>query len=111
MRHHLQRCWNVEANWWICFAILFGRDIATINFARPFDLFNLLEEFAPDGKCKVRYPEILPVILGMLQQGLRNTYRDSPDPGSPSAQDNQAPKLRSSSQRFDNLQHSSNSMG
>lgn len=86
MQHRLKRWWNIPTIWPICFAILFGRDIATVNLERTFDLFSLLESFAPESQAKVMYPEMLPVLTAMLQSGLKAIARDQKDPDSPSAE-------------------------
>lgn len=85
MQHRLKRWWNIPTIWRICFSILFGRDIAAIDLERKFDLFSLLESFAPAGQTKVIYSEILPVITAMLQSGLKAISKDQIDPESPSA--------------------------
>jgi hypothetical protein len=84
MKHRLRRWWNIPTVWPIVFAVLFGKDIATINLDRNFDLFGLLDSFSAGGDAKVVYPEVLPVITAMLQNGLRAVTRDQEDPDSPS---------------------------
>ena len=79
MQHRLKRWWNIPTIWRICFSILFGRDIAAIDLERKFDLFDLLESFAPAGQTNVIYPEILPVITAMLQSGLKAVCKDQND--------------------------------
>lgn len=86
MQHRLKRWWNIPTIWPICFAILFGRDIATVNLERKFDLYSLLESFAPESQVKVMYPEMLPVLTAMLQSGLKAIARDQKDPDSPLAE-------------------------
>lgn len=88
MQHRLKRWWNVPTIWPICFAIMFGKDIATINLKRTFDLFGLLESFASEGQTKVVYPEILPVLTTMLQSGLKAIAKEQNDPDSPSVETN-----------------------
>lgn len=83
MQHRLRRWWNINAIWPICFAILFGIDVAAVNFSRTFDLFSLLEMFGPESKATVTYPVILPVITAMLEQGLKTVTREQSDPDSP----------------------------
>lgn len=83
MQHRLKRWWNIPTIWRICFSILFGRDIAAIDLERKFDLFSLLESFAPAGQTKVIYSGILPVITAMLQSGLKAISKDQNDPDSP----------------------------
>lgn len=80
MRNRLKRWWDIPTLWPICFSILFNRDVADIDYERPFELFSLLESF---GTSKVVYPNILPVIMSMLQQGLSSLLRSQDDPDSP----------------------------
>jgi len=81
MAHRLKRWWNIPTLWPICFSILFGHDVAEIDFERTFDFFTLIECF---GNCKVMYPEALPIITGMLEAGLKEILRTQDDPESPS---------------------------
>ncbi|KAL9101653.1 MAG: hypothetical protein Q9163_003109 [Psora crenata] len=83
MRNRLQRLWYQHTVWQICFAILFGQDIATIDFTKNFDRFGLPDAFATGSECAVVYPDILPVIMAMLQNGLLAITRDHPDLKSP----------------------------
>ena len=83
MQHRLKRWWDIPAIWTICFAILFGVDLAKIDFGRPFDLFNLLDLFVPGDQATIVYPEIFPVLTTMLQNGLKSVAREQSDPDSP----------------------------
>ncbi|KAJ8112184.1 hypothetical protein OPT61_g5395 [Boeremia exigua] len=79
MKNRLRHWWNTPGIWTICFAILFDRDVATIDFERDFDVFNLVDIFmthSPQSKLKIAYPEIFPVITAMLDTGLRAIVRD-----------------------------------
>lgn len=80
MRHRLKRWYSVSQLWPICFCILFGHDVARIDTEMPLELYNLLEAF---GSSKVVYPDVLPIISTMLQQGLKTILRDQDDPDSP----------------------------
>jgi hypothetical protein len=51
-----------------------------VDFERPFDLFSLLESF---DSSKIVYPDVLPVIMSMLQNGLKDVLRHQDDPESP----------------------------
>ena len=84
MRYRLRRWWNITTLWPICFAILFGHDVATIEFDRPFGLYSLVETFNPGPETKAVYSGILPVIVAMLQNGLKTITKDQQDPESPS---------------------------
>lgn len=83
MRHQLKRWWKEPVIWLACFAILFGQDVAVIDFERPFTLFTLLESFVVDGRIKVHYPEVLPVMTSMLRQGLKTVINGQQEPNSP----------------------------
>ncbi|KAH6864948.1 hypothetical protein BKA58DRAFT_321630 [Alternaria rosae] len=79
MKNRLRHWWNTPGIWTICFAILFGRDVATIDFERDFDVFNLVDIFiahSPQSQLRIWYPEIFPVITAMLETGLRAIVRD-----------------------------------
>jgi ribosome-associated translation inhibitor RaiA len=76
MKNRLKHWWNMPGIWTICFAILFDRDIATIDFERDFDVFNLVDVFTSHSKLRIVYPEIFPVITAMLDIGLRAIVRD-----------------------------------
>ncbi|KAA8567980.1 hypothetical protein EYC84_008410 [Monilinia fructicola] len=80
MRHRLKRWWDIPTLWPICFSILFGLDVADINFDQPFDLYNLLETFSTG---KIAYSNVLPVIMMMLQHGVKDVLRNQDDPDSP----------------------------
>lgn len=80
MAHRLKHWWDISTIWPICFSILFGYDVAEMSFSRPFDLANLTEMF---GKCRVIYPDVLPVITTLLQHGLRDILKYQDDPDSP----------------------------
>ena len=79
MKNRLRHWWNTPGVWTICFAILFDRDVATIDFERDFDVFNLVDLFvthSPQSKLRIAYPEIFPVITAMLDTGLRTIVQD-----------------------------------
>ncbi|KAI9774489.1 MAG: hypothetical protein M1835_006031, partial [Candelina submexicana] len=84
MRHRLRRWWNIPTIWPLCFAIMFDHDVAQIDFGRTFDLYSLLETFSIDDKATVVYPQIVPVIISMIQNGLKTVVKDQEDPESPS---------------------------
>ena len=83
MQHMFRRWWSVPTIWPICFAVFFGLDPGNIDFSRRFDMFNLLETFAPDGVARIVNPAMLPVITAMLEQGLKTVTREQLDPDSP----------------------------
>ena len=83
MQHTFKRWWSIPAIWPICFAVFFGIDPAQIEFSRTFDMFTLLETFAPEGQAAVVNPAVLPVVTAMLEQGLKTVTREQMDPDSP----------------------------
>jgi len=79
MKNRLRSWWNTPGVWTICFAILFGLDVATIDFERDFDVFNLVEVFIAQSQsstARIVYPEVFPVIAALLDTGLRAIVRD-----------------------------------
>ncbi|KAG7291744.1 hypothetical protein NEMBOFW57_001764 [Staphylotrichum longicolle] len=80
MAYRLKQWWDISTIWPILFSILFGYDVANINFDKSFDFFSLLEIF---GNSRVVFPDVLPVITYMLQHGLRDVLRYQDDPDSP----------------------------
>ncbi|KAK6087756.1 beige/BEACH domain-containing protein [Seiridium cupressi] len=82
MAHRLKRWWDIPTIWPICLSILFGHDVAEIDFEKTFDFFSLIETF---GKSKVVHPEALPIITAMLQHGLKDVLKNTEDPDSPSS--------------------------
>jgi hypothetical protein len=84
MRHRLKRWWHMKPIWISCFTVLFGKDVAMVDFNRPFDLYSLLDTFAPN--AKVLNPQVLPVLTAMLQNGLKSVTKDQADPDSPSTE-------------------------
>lgn len=91
MRNRLKRWWNMAPLWPICFAIFFGKDVAKIDVSRPLDLFSLAEMFSDAGSGKVAYPEMLPVIAGMLKAGLGAIVADRGEEGTSGSSDNKEP--------------------
>ena len=83
MQHRIKRWWTLPAIWLICFAVLFGQDVASLDMERPFNHYNLLESFGAKAQTQVVYPEILPVITAMLQAGLRAVTREEADSSPP----------------------------
>lgn len=80
MAHRLKHWWDIPTLWAILFSIMFGYDVAEINFDKTFEFYSLLEIF---GERKVVHPEVLPVMTAMLQHGLRDILKYQDDPDSP----------------------------
>ncbi|KKA27601.1 hypothetical protein TD95_001437 [Thielaviopsis punctulata] len=68
MAARLRRWWDIPTLWPICFSILFGFDVAAIDFERTFDFFSLMDIFH---KPRIVHPDVLPVIMAMLQHGVK----------------------------------------
>ncbi|CZR63760.1 probable beige protein homolog [Phialocephala subalpina] len=83
MRYRLKRWWDIPTLWPILLSILFNYDVADIDFERSFELYSLLENF---NSSKVVYSQALPVILSMLQHGLKDVLIHQDDPDSPLAE-------------------------
>lgn len=80
LEHRLKRWWDVPALWPICFSIFFGVDHALLNLDKPLDPFELLRAFLAEGDVKVAFPAMLPVIVNMLKNGVRNLAMASDAP-------------------------------
>jgi beige protein homolog 1 len=87
MAHRLKQWWDIPTIWTILFAILFGVDVATIDFNKPFDFFSLIEIFSTN---KVVHQDVLLVITSMLQHGLRDILKYQDDPDSPAGDPNKS---------------------
>ena len=102
MKHRLQRFWGVPVLWLTFFAILFGKDVADIDYTCNLDLFTLLHTFAIDDKTTISNPEIIPVVMGMLRTALPaiTEHRPStPTPTKESLNDHSKPQQASSHNR------------
>lgn len=84
MANRLKRFWDIPTLWPICFSILFGVDVADIDFDRDFDAEELFSMF---GKRRIVQPETLIVITSLLQHGLKEVMRHQDDPDSPAKMD------------------------
>ena len=71
MCHRLKRWWHLPAVWPCCFAILFDVDIAKLDLDRTFDLFGFVDLFNARKELSIVYPEMMEVVTGMLQSGLK----------------------------------------
>ena len=80
MRHRLKRWWHLPSLWPICFAVLFGIDIGILDLHRTYDLFGLLDLFGMND-FTVFNPEMVEVIMGMLQSGLKTIVISKPTGG------------------------------
>lgn len=72
MAYRLKRWWHLPALWPALFAILFDLDVANLDLDRNFDLFGFIDLFSNKKELSVVYPEVLEVIMAMLQSGLKS---------------------------------------
>lgn len=80
MKYRLKRWWDLSVLYPIVFSILFNVDIATMDLSEPFDLAALSTLFRDK---TIAYPEALPIIIAMLQQGLNTVVNSQSDEGAP----------------------------
>ena len=71
MCYRLKRWWHLPALWPCCFAILFDVDISKLDLDRSFDLFSFIDLFNAKKELSIVYPEMMEIITGMLQTGLK----------------------------------------
>jgi beige protein homolog 1 len=96
MKQRLKSWWSVPALWTTLFAILFGVDIAKIDYSEDFNQFTLAEIFHSTSGRMV-YPDVLPVLTAMLENGLRSIVRDGKLPSEPGET---APSRQASAKEF-----------
>ncbi|KAL1596459.1 Beige protein-like 1 [Paraconiothyrium brasiliense] len=99
LKNRFRQWWNTPGIWTICFALLFGADVAKIDFERDFDVHNLVEIFitkSQKSKVEIVYPAVFPVITAMLDTGLRAIVRDpgKTEDGPPKSQTGEATVIR-----------------
>ena len=82
MQYRLKRWWSMTSLWVVCLAILFGRDVARLDLQQPFELYSLISLFPPS-EVQAVYPQVVPVLVSLLQAGLKAVIRSQPDPASP----------------------------
>lgn len=87
MADRLKRWWDIPTLWPICFSILFGYDVAGINFDRNFDFFSLIDIF---GKSKIICPDVVVVIGAMIQRAIKDVVRQQAHPDSPHVDNGQS---------------------
>ncbi|KAK4989327.1 Beige protein-like 1 [Elasticomyces elasticus] len=75
LRSRLKYFWKEPSLWLVVFSMIFGRDAALLDFGRAFTLFNLVETFAQDPSITVKEQEFVPVMMSMLEAGLREVVR------------------------------------
>jgi hypothetical protein len=100
MANRLRRFWDIPTIWPVCLCILFGHDVAEINFKQDFDIPGLVTIF---GKKKVVYPEALIIIAAMLQNGLKDVMRHQEDPSSPAKKATSDTKALRSTMSMDDI--------
>lgn len=79
LQHRLHGWCHVPAIWRTCLAILFGRDIADIELEKPFNLYGLVDDFLGTSKSPRFHPQILPVLISMMQSALKALNLESSD--------------------------------
>ncbi|OTB01785.1 hypothetical protein M426DRAFT_323145 [Hypoxylon sp. CI-4A] len=93
MAHRLKRWWDISTLWPICFSIIFGYDVAEIDFEKNFNFFSMLETF---GKCRIVNPDALPIITAMIRHALKDVLKAQEDPASPPADSKAAESMMAS---------------
>ncbi|KAL1984031.1 hypothetical protein VTN96DRAFT_9628 [Rasamsonia emersonii] len=88
MKHRLKRWWNVPSLWTVCFAILFGLDVAELRLDSVFDHSAFLNLLISKHNAKVVFPEVLPVLTEMLQCGLNEAVSGDDRPSVVKKDDN-----------------------
>lgn len=83
LRSRMKALWRDPAIWYLCFGMMFGREISGPMLEKEFTVFSLLENLNVDNDLHVPHPDILPTTMNMLEAGLRDVVKD----GEPSKTD------------------------
>lgn len=75
LRSRLKTLWSSQCIWLSCFAIMFQCTVPKTDARPSFRLFDLLSAFAVNEDLQVANPEMLPVIMAMLESGLRHIVK------------------------------------
>ncbi|WPH03249.1 beige protein like 1 [Acrodontium crateriforme] len=75
MKNRMKHFWKVGSVWLACFAIMFGQEVPETNPAANFTLFSLMEALRVDDQLVVANPETFPIIMAMLETGLRSIIK------------------------------------
>lgn len=80
MQKLLPQWWYLTQLQQALFAMLFGTDICDVPFDAPFDLFSLLTLFRDkDNETHIVCPDVLPIILSMMKEGINTIVKLSYD--------------------------------
>ncbi|CAB4400230.1 unnamed protein product [Rhizophagus irregularis] len=80
MQKLLPQWWYLTQLQQALFAMLFGTDICDVPFDAPFDLFSLLTLFRDkDNETHIVCPDVLPIILSMMKEGINTVVKLSYD--------------------------------
>lgn len=71
MKRRLKPWWSVPALWINLFCLLFGIDPERVQYVDNFHQFTLSDIFA-EANGIVVYPDVLPVIMALLANGVRS---------------------------------------
>ncbi|KAF2482757.1 hypothetical protein BDY17DRAFT_251913 [Neohortaea acidophila] len=77
LKARLKGFWRSTTIWLSCLAILFGVALPADHPAEDFTLFSLVNVFVVDDSLHVEHAEILPVIMAMLEAGLRDVVKQN----------------------------------
>lgn len=73
MQNRLKRWWKVPTVWPICFAILLGLDVASMNIDGPLDGSTLSALLLAYDNTTVVFPEMISVIAELMKSGVKQT--------------------------------------
>ena len=98
MKRRLGVWWSVPALWINLFCLLFAVDPEQVQYVDNFDQFALSEIFAGTNGV-VAYPEVMPVIMALLANGVESV--NHPGHNGVSELDSKSPDLLSADSRMD----------
>ncbi|KXL51468.1 hypothetical protein M433DRAFT_150591 [Acidomyces richmondensis BFW] len=77
LKARMKPFWRVPSVWLSCFAILFGQQTPDLAGDEEFNVFTLVKVFHDGDRIIIVNEEILPVLMNMLEAGLRAAVNDA----------------------------------
>jgi hypothetical protein len=98
MKRRLKHWWSVPALWVNLFCLLFAVDPEQVQYVDSFSQFSLSDIFAGTNGV-VAYPEVMPVIMALLANGVESVNHQGHN--GVSELDSKSPDLLSADSRMD----------
>lgn len=77
LKARMKPFWRISSVWLSCFAILFGQETPELAGDEDFNVFTLVKVFHDGDRIIIVNEEVLPVLMNMLEAGLRAAVKDT----------------------------------